>query len=1167
VFVRELRALYESFAAGQPSPLPDLPIQYGDYAEWQRGSLSGELPTDQIDYWRQRLSGAPPFLDLPTDRPRPPQQTFEGATQTVPIPKELLQELRVVASCHQATLFMMTLAAFNVLVHRYTRSEDIVVGAPIAGRSRVELEDLIGFFVNTVVLRTDLSHNPQFCDLLAQVREAVLGALAHAEIPFERLVEELRPPRNLSYNPIFQVMFSAVKAPVQSQEFGALRAAPYVVSSGGSSFDLSVNVVEGAEEHWWVQVDYNTALFDYERISRMLGHYVNLLRALVAQPEARISELRMLGEEERHRLLVTFSQGPALVEQELCIHQFFEKTAVASPEATALVCEHVRLSYRELNARANQLARYLARLGAGPEVPVGILVERSADLLVGILGILKSGSCFVPIDPMYPKARVGQILGIADPPLLLTQSSLVNHLPQSRATIVCFDRDSAITTEPTDNPPTAARPNHLAYVLFTSGSTGVPKGVAIEHRSASTLIQWAQTAFTANELAGTLFSSSFCFDLAMFELFVPLSVGAKVILAANALSVPSLPAAEEITLINTVPSAMHELINLGGVPESVQVINLCGETLTRQLVEAIYERTPVQKVYNLYGPTESTTYSTCSLVRRGEEVTIGRPIANTRVFILDSRREPVPIGVTGELYLSGDGLARGYYGQPGLTAERFITSPLGQQDCPRMYRTGDLCRFLPDGRLQFVGRVDDQVKIRGFRVELGEVESVLARHRAVRRCVVAAIEADPGCELVAYIVPVSGQEVSPGELRSFVNESLPEYMVPSSFMLLNELPLTGHGKVDRRALPRPDRLRPRTAAKVEARDPLELILVKIWQKVLGVTGIGITDDFFDLGGHSLLAARLMSEVRRATGREIPLSTLFRGSTVESLAGIIREGTEWVPDPLLMEIKAGSAGPLFFVIAPPGFDTLGYAVLARHMGAEHPVYKIQDSALVNELWYSTQELRRMALEYIAAMRTVQPEGPYYLGALCGGVWIAEQMVLELEAQGQEVGLLVIIDTWVLENSQIRWLARLDSHYRHLRSVAHMPLSAQFMFYRDAVAKRARSVVQRTPVLPLPWEQAVWPSKDFRPPHFRAPILLFKSPKQPYFYVRDPEMGWGGRSMASVEVISIDASHEEMLREPHVHIIGVEIAEALRRISGGVPRDGAARRHSVVPAVGS
>jgi amino acid adenylation domain-containing protein len=1169
VFVRELRLLYQGFEVGLPSPLRDLPIQYGDYAQWQRDSLSGELLDDQIDYWRKRLSRAPASLDLPTDRPRPPEQTFEGTSQTVPIPKELVHDLRVSAYSQQATLFMIMLAVFKVLVHRYTASKDVVVGVPIAGRSRLELEDLIGFFVNTLVLRTDLSHNPRFCGLLTQVRKAALGAFAHADVPFERLVEELQPPRNLSHNPIFQVMFSAVKAAVQSQQFGSLQAAPYAISSGASSFDLSVNLIEAVDEHWWLQVEYNTALFNHERISRMLGHYVTLLRAVAAQPESRISELPMLGEEERQKVLVTFNQGPVQVGQNLCIHQFFEKTVTRSPEATALVCEETRLSYRELNARANQLARHLVKRGTGPEIPVGIFVERSADMLVGILGILKAGGCYVPIDPMYPKVRVGQILGSVHPPLLLTQASLADRLPETTATITCLDRDwPAVATESAENLSTSVRPNHLAYVLFTSGSTGVPKGVAIEHCSTSTLIQWAQTAFTAHELTGTLFSSSICFDLSVFEIFVPLSVGGKIILAASVLSLPSLPAAEEVTIVNTVPSAMHELVNMGGVPGSVQVINLAGETLTRQLVEAIYERTRVQKVYNLYGPTESTTYSTCSLIRRGEEVTIGQPIANTRVLILDSQRQLVPIGVTGELYLSGDGLARGYYDRPDLTAERFIRNPFGQQADARMYRTGDLCRFLQDGRVQYVGRVDDQVKIRGFRVELAEIESVLARHPAVRRCVVTAPEADPGNRLVAYIVPVSGQEISPGELRDFVKESLPEYMVPSSLVLLDELPLTAHGKVDRRALSNPAPLQVRTDAELEARDPLELILLRIWQRVLGLTGIGITDNFFDLGGHSLLAARLMSQLRKVIGREIPLSTLFRGPTVKSLAEIIREGTEWMPDPLLMEIQAGSHGPGFFAIAPPGFDTLGYALLARRMGAEQPVYRIQSSAAASDqLWYTMEEQRRMALEYIPAMRTVQPEGPYYLGAQCLGVQIAEQMVLELEAQGQEVGLLVIIDTWVLQNSQIRWLALLDSHYRHLRSVARMPLSAQVAVCREAVARRVRRIVQHTPVPSEPWVQACWPGKGFRPRQFRAPVLLFMSPEQPYFYLRDPEMGWGARSTGGVEVVLVNAPHQEMLHEPYVGIIGVKLADVLRRVNGRAAGGGATRRQSVVSVTGS
>jgi amino acid adenylation domain-containing protein len=836
----------------------------------------------------------------------------------------------------------------------------------------------------------------------------------------------------------------------------------------------------------------------------------------------------------------------------LCIHELFEIQAQRGGESVAVVFEGQQLAYQELNRRSNQLAHYLRKREVGPEVLVGLCVERSLDMIVGLLGILKAGGAYVPLDPAYPRERLAAILEDAKAPILVTQASLVDILPPHTAQVVRLDADwPKIAAESDTNPASNVKPENLSYVLFTSGSTGRPKGVAIQHSSAAMLIQWAQNVFLPEEIAGTLFSTSMCFDLSVFEMFVPLSMGGKIIVAQNALSLPKLPAAREVTLINTVPSAIAELVRMDAVPDSVQVVNLAGEALPTSLAQKIYEKTKARKVYNLYGPTEDTTYSTYALVPRKGEVTIGKPLPNTQVYILDANQQPTPIGVPGELHLAGDGLARGYFGRPDLTAERFLPNPFSSEPGERMYRTGDLARFLPDGNIQYLNRMDNQVKLRGFRIELGEIESVLSQHPSVESVVVIAREDKPGDKrLVAYIVPTG--EVSRVDLCLFLKESLPEYMVPSLFTTIEALPLTPNGKVNRRALPPPDWSVVENTLPVDARDPLELMLLKSWRKVLGISKIGIRDNFFDLGGHSLLSARLLSEVEKIAGREIPLSALFRGATVESLAQIIREGSESLPEPLVMEIQPGTGGLAFFAVAPPGVESLGFALLARHMGPDQPVYKLQGSRVspdvsTDDRPFTEEELRDLSAEYIAAMRAVQPEGPYCLGGMCEGVHIAERMVLDLEAQGQEVGVFAIFDTWVMQNSLRPWLWRMAYYRQRLQMLRTKTFADQIRAFKKAMQINLRSLLKSGKLAIRPeWQQLYWP-QNFSPGRFRAPVILFKRPKQPFYYMQDPQMGWGQRSEGGVQVYEIDFNHHEILREPHIRILGEKLSAWVRKIS--------------------
>ncbi len=894
----ELITLYEAFSQGRSSPLPELSIQYADFAVWQRNWLHGEILDSQVSYWSKQLTGAPAVLELPTDRPRPAVQRHLGAIRTHLFPLKLLRKLKTLSQEEGVTLFMTLLAGFQLLLSRYSGQEDIVVGSPIAGRNYTEIEPLIGFFVNTLALRADLTGDPTFRELLARVKQVSLDAFAHQEIPFERLVEELRPERSLSYNPIFQVLFGLQTISAQRFELSNLEIERTAVHQATSTFDLGWFAFETANG-LLLRLEYDTDLFDGDTIGRIICHFENLMEGVAASPEKRIAELPLLGEGERKQVLAEFNATSATYPKDLLLDSFIARQAKLTPNRIALVCGEERLSYSELNLRANQLAHYLMKRGAGPDVLIGIHAERTAEMLIGILGILKSGSAYVPLDPHYPKQRLEYILQDSQAPVVLTQRSISDELPEFAGQRIYLDADwEAIAKESSDEPITGVTPQHLAYVLFTSGSTGRPKGVAIEHGSAVTFVHWAQEVFTPEELAGVLFSTSMCFDLSVFEMFVPLSVGGKIILAGNALYLPTLPAKDEVTLINTVPSAIAELVRMNGVPDSVKTINLAGEALPEAVVEQIYANTKTERVYNLYGPTEDTTYSTYTLVRRGASVTVGRPLANTQAYILDAHFNPVPIGVPGELYLAGEGLARGYYGRPDLTAERFIPNPFSSGPGVRMYRTGDLTRYLPDGNIQYLGRMDHQVKVRGFRIELGEIETALDSHPDVRRSIVMAREDEPGNkQLVAYVVPElqdgdSDQRAESAELipqlRAWLGDKLPEFMIPAAFVLLDSMPLSPNGKINRSMLPVPEQSRDETATYVAPRTSAEETLAAIWSEVLRIPQIGVLDNFFSLGGHSLLATQVVSRVRQSLGIVLPLRAIFECPTISEMASRLEE---------------------------------------------------------------------------------------------------------------------------------------------------------------------------------------------------------------------------------------------------------------------------------------
>ncbi len=955
VLLRELAALYREASGGVPAALGASELRYSDYVSWQRSRLAADEGERLWSYWRERLGESPPEpLGLATDRPRPPVQTFRGGAVTLRLGRELSEGIRALGRTRGTTLFMTLAAGFQALLFRSTGQPGLALGAPTAGRTAAGLADLVGYFVNPVVLRADAGGDPTWEAFLDRARAAALGAFEHQDYPFALLVERLQPERDLGRSPIFQAAFVLQKPPSaelaglaalalgvegESLRLGELTLAPVRLEQCVAQFDLSLVAAE-LEDGLGLSLQYAADLFDPATAERLAGHLRTLLAGAVAEPGSRLSDLPLLSAAERRQLAAWNETGSASggdLRGDACLHELFVAQAARTPEAVAVLAGQESLTYAELRRRANQLAHHLRRMGVGPEVGVGVFLERSADLVVSLLGVLAAGGAYVPLDPAYPAERLAFLLEDTAAPVVVSRAGLLERLPGGAARRVLLDRDAEIlAAESGDDPARLSEPGHLAYFIYTSGSTGRPKGVSIEHRSAVSLVRWSEEVYGAQEIRGVLFATSICFDLSVFELFVPLGRGGTVVVAENALELASLPAAGSVSLVNTVPSAIAELVRSGGLPASVRTVNLAGEPLQRSVVESLYALGTVERVYNLYGPSEDTTYSTGGLVERGagEAVTIGLPLAGKRSWVLDGNLRLVPVGVAGELYLSGEGLARGYLNRPELTAERWVPDPLSSAPGGRLYRTGDLARRLADGRLLFLGRIDHQVKVRGFRIELGEVEAALLSHAGVREAVaVARADAAGMARLVAYVVPEEGEAPSASELREHLRRRLPEPMVPSALVSLASLPLTPNGKVDRKALPEPEGLGAADAGFVAPRTPAEELLAGIWSELLGRERVGIHDNFFELGGHSLLATRVLSRLRGIFGVELPVRALFESPTVAALASQVERRREEHSGSAARGAilpRGGSAA-----VVRPGAAVVPRPARARQRGLQHP----------------------------------------------------------------------------------------------------------------------------------------------------------------------------------------------------------------------------------------
>jgi len=1197
ILVRELAVLYEAFSSGRLSPLPDLSLQYADYAFWQRQWLKGEFVEKQLAYWKEALAGAP-ILELPTDHPRPAVQTFVGRAKIFEIPASLAESLKSLSLGEGTTLFMSLLAVFETLLHLTTGQEDTVLGTPVAGRNRAEVGGMIGCFLNLLVLRSDLSGNPTIRELLGRVRETCLSAFAHQDVPFEKIVEALQPERDLSREPLFQTMFVLQNAPLPPLRFpGGLVLTPLDVERESTRYDLTMFLAEseGKILGW---LEYNTDLFDAETISRMAERYLRLLEAAATAPDTRLSALPLLSPEERDKVIYRWNETRADFPRDKCAHELFEAQAKGSPDSIAVVSQERELTFRELNSWANRVARELLNRGAGPETIAAVCMENSSETLAAVLGTLKAGAAYVPIDPSLPDERISHIMNDCQAGWLLTHKKLESRWKNTGRPVICPDEFiyPASPEGPTDSNNKAA-PDNLAYVIYTSGSTGTSKGVMVTHRSLVNYLCWAAKTYELDRGEGALHHSSIAFDFSLTSLLAPLVAGQKVVIVSPGASSLSLESALEkyrdLSLIKLTPGhaeVLGETLDPAKFRGWVRTLVLGGEELRIRHIAKWLQSAPGTKIFNEYGPTETTVGCTAYLVPEAgypkTAVPIGRPIVNTEVYILNRYLQPVPPGIPGELYVGGEGVARGYIGRPDLTAERFIPNPFNRRPGARLYRTGDVAKYLPDGEIVYLGRKDGQVKIRGYRVEPGEIEAALELHPGVAQAAVVVHEDAKGTKnIVACVAPCRDARPSAEEIRQFLRAKLPEYMVPSSFVFLDEIPRMAGGKIDRRELKTMELGTPdSSAARVPPQNSLQERIASIWSDVLGIEKVGIHDSFFDLGGHSLPAVQVAAGLRRDFQVDIPLLSFFETPTVAHLAALIeaaqgRRKKEPAPSGASMiPLRTEGQGPSLFCIHPSGGDVSVYRHLAKALPPGFPVVGIQSRALHNA-GLEHPSIESMAEEYAGLIRGRRLRGPCRLLGWSMGGAIALAVCAVLEKRGEQVEFLGLVDTdfpgapggrsseGVFDHLKLFLQAAAGREPFENDETIQRKMEELHLFYDSlasfSIEKRAEDIVRRLSgqkwlklkapaespknlIMLLDIHHAILAS--FRPPHIEAPLFIWKAgdtPAKPSgAHEFDPRRMTSGRVCAEI----IEGDHFTMFLPPHIAIL----AEKIGAVLGGLNR---------------
>ncbi len=1189
----EMSTLYEAFSAQKPSPLAELPLQYADFAIWQRKWLQGEILEKQLAYWKQQLDGVPPVLELPGDHPRPAIQSFRGAKRYFTLSQTLSKALNKLSKQAGVTLFMTLLAAFKVLLYRYTGQEDIVVGSPIASRNRAEIEDLIGFFVNTLILRTDLSGTPTFYELLKQIHKVALEAYEHQELPFDKIVEALQPERILNYNPLFQVMFVFENVSRHTLNLSGLMMNPLEADNRAAMFDLSLYIYEEKEGMQCV-LEYNTDLFEAATIERMIGHMQTLLTDIADKPDTPISQLSILTKVERHQLLAAWNDTQADYPKDKCIHQLFEEQVKRTPEAIAAVFENWQLTYCELNSQSNQLARYLTKHNVGPGTLVGICMERSLEMIIGLLGILKAGGAYVPLDPAYPQERLVFMLTDTQAPILLTQTHLTAQFAKiENLQPVCLDTDwDTIIQESEANPAAEITADSLAYVIYTSGSTGTPKGVAGLHQGAVNRFSWMWKAYPFEPEEICCQKTTLSFVDSIWEIFGPLLQGIQTVIIPDEVlkDLPQLVqilAVHRVTRIVLVPSLLRIILDaytdLKSRLPHLKIWVTSGEALSIELAQHFQESMPQSVLINLYGSSEVSADSTWYDTKKRQSlscVPIGRPIANTQAYILDPYLQPVPIGVPGELHIGGDGLARGYHNRHALTSEKFISNSFSTGHPYKMsrhlYKTGDLARYLPDGSIEFLGRIDNQVKIRGFRIEPSEIEKALKQHPAIQETVVTVGKHVSGDKrLVAYVCFAQDQILSISELRTLLKQKLPDYMVPSAFVILEALPLTPNGKVDHQALPVPDVSRPELEETFAIpRTPTEEELADIWGRLLGVEQVGIHDNFFDLGGHSLMAVSLFAQIEKTFDRNLPLATLFRTPTIEQLAHILHQKDAKPSWSSLVTFQSKGTRPPFFFVHAHGGNVIGYYELARHLGPDQPFYGLQAQGL-DGISSPLCRFEDMAAHYVKEIRAVQPHGPYYIGGWCIGGYVALEMARHLQAEHEEAALVVMVEslhpdypkyppgTSRFRHSLFRMSSRLDLEISNFLEVK---FDKKFAYCSERITKlvnTGRLKFERLGYAPgetslasnnasqIQIQKAVEQAHNeayyaYRPKPYAGAVAVFRAAKQPLGIYPDPTLGWGELIKPKLVLQEVPGHYIGLLSEPRVRITANKIRKCLDKV---------------------
>ncbi len=1158
VFLPELMTFYRAFSHGQEPSLPALPLQYGDFAVWRRKQLLENAQAPQMEYWRKHLEGRLPVLQLPTDHPRPAVQSFRGAMQLFQLPSDLSTSLREFSRREGTTLFMTLLAAFATLLHRYSGQIDFIVGTVSAGRKQSELEGLLGCFQNPLALRMDLSGDPTFQEFLQRAKSVTLGALSHDDVPFSSLVKELHPDRVFSHNPLLQVLIS-LSPPATVAEPG-WDVTQMGIDVGVAKFDLDLEL-DDRPDGLRGRFVYNTDLFDASTIRRMTSHWETLLAAIVEEPRQAVSSVSILTAEETKQLADwnrTETEYPAQ-----CVHQMVELQASVRPDAVAAVQEKNALSYRELNARANQLAHYLRKRGVGGDVPVGVCLESSPDLAVALLGIMKAGGACVPLDPGYPEERLAYMLQDAQAPVLITREGMLPEGANGAAVVVDLsESQEAIARESDRNPEQVTTPENLAYIIYTSGSTGKPRGVLLTHRGLVNHNTAAIKLYGLTAADHVLQFSSVSFDIAVEEMFPTLLSGGTVVFKTAEMPLTAVDFLKwiherRVTVLDLPTAFWHELVyqlseNRTSLPRELRLVIVGGEKAAPAAFQSwrklTHDRTHNRvRWINTYGPTEATVIAT-AFEPAGDEtpavLPIGKPIANVQIHILDSLLRPVPIGVRGELHIGGAGVARGYLNRPELTEQKFVPDPFRKEPGARLYKTGDMARYLPTGDIEFLGRTDDQIKIRGFRVELGEIETVLSQHAGVHEPVVVAREDGRGEKvLVAYYLAAHQPAPTASVLRSFLKDKLPEYMLPSAFMVLDAMPMTPNGKVDRRALPMPQQadLTPATWQFVVSKDELELQLVKIWESVLGKSPIGVRQNFFDLGGHSLLAVRLMHRLEQIFGKKMPITTLFMAPTIEQLAELLRRDG-WSPSwSSLVPIQPEGTKPPFFCIHGAGGTVIIYRDLAQHLGPDQPVYGLQAQGLDG----SQQRLHtveEMAEHYLRDMRTIQPEGPYFLGGLSFGGTVAFEIARLLRAEGEEVGVLALFDTFAGKHESNREL---------LVKLWQLPLSEKVSYVSHKTRQYAKTLTRKLqhgflpPALIKVREGIQQAGARYTATPYEGSVVLFRASRKSLRGTHDPYAGWKELALGSLEIHEIPGDHVGIVLEPQVRILAKHLRNCIER----------------------